>query len=73
MIEELMFLRKNTTMEIGTFDKDKEIRISIDDEDYSNMTSTYITVDQVQELIIHLAECLKEINEPIELLTKLNK
>jgi len=53
--------------EIGSFDIDKEIKFSISAHE---RTSTWLTANQVNELINHLADCLRSVNEPIELLTK---
>ncbi len=55
--------------EIGSFDIDKEIKFSILARE---RTSTWLSANQVNKLINHLAECLRSVNEPIELLAKEN-
>jgi hypothetical protein len=62
------FKRKETEFEIGSFDNDKEVEFCMSTDQEKSVTSTWLTPNQVNELINHLAQCLRSINEPIELL-----
>ncbi len=62
------FIWKETELEIGSFDNDKEIELCI--TKYDESVYTFISPNQANELINHLAECLKSINEPVDLLNE---
>jgi hypothetical protein len=55
---------------VTSFDQDKEIEFCMSGYDYDNVYSVYLSSNQINELISHLAQCLKDINEPIEILNK---
>ena len=62
------FKRKGTEFEIGSFDNDKEIEFCMSKDSEGAVASTWLNANQVNELINHLAKCLKSVKEPIELL-----
>lgn len=62
------FKRKEIEFEISSFDNDKEIEFCMSKDYEGTVASTWLTANQVNELINHLAQCLRSINEPIELL-----
>ena len=62
------FKRKGTEFEIGSFDNDKEIEFCMSKDSEGEVASTWLNANQVNELINHLAQCLKSVKEPIELL-----
>ena len=62
------FKRKETEFEIGSFDNDKEIEFCMSKDYEGTVASTWLTANQVNELINHLAKCLRSVNEPIDLL-----
>ncbi len=62
------FKRKETEFEIGSFDNDKEVEFCMSTDEERSATSIWLTPNQVNELINHLAQCMMAINEPIDLL-----
>ena len=62
------FKRKEIEFEIGSFDNDKEIEFCMSTDYEGAVASTWLTANQVNELINHLAKCLRSVKEPIELL-----
>ena len=62
------FKIKEIEFEIGSFDNDKEIEFCMSKDYEGAVASTWLTPNQVNELINHLAQCLRSIKEPIELL-----
>lgn len=60
-MNDLVIKNKRLVIEISEFDKSKEL--------YFECDSSYgwLTVDEVNKIITHLANCLKEIDEPIEI------
>lgn len=62
------FKRKEIEFEIGSFDNDKEIEFCMSKYYEGAVASTWLTANQVNELINHLAQCLRSVNEPIDLL-----
>lgn len=62
------FKRKEIEFEIGSFGNDKEIEFCMSKDYEGAVASTWLTTNQVNELINHLAKCLRSVNEPIELL-----
>ena len=62
------FTRQGTEFEIGSFDFGKEIEFCISTED-RQILSMWLTPSQTNELINYLAQRLRVINEPIELLS----
>lgn len=72
MNEILSIKLQNDTIHFEYFDSDKELNIWIDQEigsSYRSM-SVYLSPNQINNIISHLAEQLKKIDEPISLLTK---
>ena len=61
------FTRKDVELEIGSFDRDKEIEFCMS-KDGNVKSATWLTANEINELINHLAKCLKSIREPIDLL-----
>jgi len=62
------FKRKGTEFEIGSFDNDKEIEFCMSKDSEGALVYTWLNANQVNELINHLAQCLRSVKEPIELL-----
>jgi hypothetical protein len=65
------------TIEIGdvgihfdVFDNDKELQILVDSEYGTKSTYIYLTPNQINEVITHLAKQLQEVGEPIDFLQK---
>ena len=52
------------------FDSDKEMEVSIEDE-YRDTLCVWLSPNQINEVITHLAKQLQSIGEPIDLLTEL--
>ena len=57
------FTDRGSELEVFIFDSDTELEMTINSEN-----TIYLSPNQVNDLIIHLADCLKSINEPIDLL-----
>lgn len=55
----------NESVHFSEIDSDKEICISVDNGDFT----FYITMNEANSIITHLANQLKSVNEPVELLT----
>lgn len=70
-MEKMLTLNGAKNLHIGYFDNDKGIEISMVTSDYEY--STWISPNQVNELITHLADQLKSINEPVDILTLTGK
>ena len=63
---------KNNIVEIHFeyFDVDKELEIWIENTSTDRSLNAYLSPNQINDLIIHLADKLKEIGEPVLLLQK---
>ena len=50
-------------LKVGSFDQDKEIEFSISEYGYDYNYSVYLSPNQINELVSHLLQCLKDIKE----------
>ena len=54
----------------NVFDNDRELQILVDSEYGTKYIYVYLTPNQINEVVNHLAKQLQEIGEPVELLQK---
>lgn len=70
-MNELSFKRKSEEITFESFDQDKELGVAITHESGLHDRLIYLSPNQINSVIMYLAEQLKEIGEPVELITKL--